>query len=75
MFLKNFPTLQKKQKAQRKPNTDRQKSKQKMTLKPNTVNGLQGRADRTPAANSVYVAMAGEVVNQRSVLLSTFVLG
>ena len=30
--------------------------------------------DRTPAPNSVYVAIAGEAVNQRSVLLRNFVL-
>ena len=29
---------------------------------------------RMPAANSVYVAIAGEVVNQRSVLLRNIVL-
>ncbi|MGI9527839.1 MAG: hypothetical protein ACR2MS_12095 [Weeksellaceae bacterium] len=29
---------------------------------------------RTPACNSVYVAIAGEVVNRRSVLLRNFVL-
>ena len=51
LFLKNFPTLQKSKKRNTQPDTDRQKSKQTMTLKPNTVNGLQGRAERTPAAN------------------------
>ena len=45
-----------------------------MTEKLNTDNGLQGRWTRTPAANSVYVAIAGEVVNRRSVLLKNFVL-
>lgn len=30
--------------------------------------------DKTPSANSVYVAIAGEVVNRRSVLLRNFVL-
>lgn len=29
---------------------------------------------RKPAANSVYVAIAGDVVNRRSVLLKNFVL-
>ncbi len=43
LFLKNFPTLQKNKKRHAQPNTDRQKSKQTMTLKPNTDNGLQGR--------------------------------
>jgi len=42
LFLKNFPTLQKNKKRNAKTDTDRQKSKQKMTLKPNTYNGLQG---------------------------------
>jgi len=51
LFLKNFPTLQKSKKRNAQPDTDRQKSKQTMTLKPNTANGLQGRAERTPAAN------------------------
>jgi hypothetical protein len=43
LFLKNFPTLQKNKKRNAQPDKDRQKSKQTMTLKPNTVNGLQGR--------------------------------
>ena len=43
LFLKNFPTLQKNKKRNAQPDTDRQKSKQTMTLKPNTDNGLQGR--------------------------------
>ncbi len=33
-----------------------------------------GTKRRTPACNSVYVAIAGEVVNRRSVLLRNFVL-
>jgi hypothetical protein len=51
IVFKNFPTLQKNKKRNAQPDTDRQKSKQTMTLKPNTANGLQGRAERTPAAN------------------------
>jgi len=45
-----------------------------MTVKLNKENGLQTRWTRTPAGNSVYVAIAGEVVNRRSVLLRNFVL-
>jgi hypothetical protein len=44
------------------------------TRKLNKDNGLQTRWTRTPAGNSVYVAIAGEVVNRRSVLLRNFVL-
>ena len=44
------------------------------TVKLNNDNGLQTRWTRTPAGNSVYVAIAGEVVNRRSVLLKNFVL-
>jgi hypothetical protein len=43
LFLKNVPTLQKNKKLHAQPDTDRQKSKQTMTLKPNNDNGLQGR--------------------------------
>ena len=43
LLLKNFPTLKKNKKRNAQPDTDRQKSKQAMTLKPNTDNGLQGR--------------------------------
>jgi hypothetical protein len=35
LFLKNLPTLQKNKKRHAQPDTDSQKSKQKMTLKPN----------------------------------------
>jgi len=45
-----------------------------MTSKLNTYNVLQRRTDRTPAANSVYMAIADEVVNRRLVLLRNFVL-
>ena len=53
IVLKNFPSLQKNKKRNAPPNTDRQKSKRTMTRKLNTDNGLQRRADRTPAANRV----------------------
>lgn len=43
IVFKNFPTLQKNKKCNAQPDTDRQNSKQIMTLKPNTDNVLQGR--------------------------------
>ena len=42
LFLK-IPTLQKNKKRNAQPDTDSQKSKKTMTLKPNTINGLQGQ--------------------------------
>jgi hypothetical protein len=54
--------------------TAQTKTTQTMTVKLNKENGLQTRWTRTPAGNSVYVAIAGEVVNRRSVLLRNFVL-
>ena len=47
---------------------------QTKTVKLNNDNGLHTRWTRTPAGNSVYVAIAGEVVNRRFVLLRNFVL-
>ncbi len=44
------------------------------TDKLNNDNGLQAQWTITPAGNNVYVAIAGEVENQRSVLLRNFVL-
>jgi hypothetical protein len=44
------------------------------TRKLNKDNGLRTRWTRTPAGNSVYVAIAGEVVNRRSVLLKNYVV-
>ena len=53
IVFKKFPDPSKKNKKRNpQPDTNRQKSKQIMTLKLNTDNGLQGRTDRTPAANS-----------------------
>jgi hypothetical protein len=43
LFLKNLPTLEKNKKRNAQSNTDRQKSKQTMTRKLNTDNGLQAR--------------------------------
>ena len=45
-----------------------------MTLKHQTYNNLTITEVRRPAYNSVYVAIAGEVVNRRSVLLRNIVL-
>ncbi|HAD33690.1 MAG TPA: hypothetical protein DCF44_04210 [Chitinophagaceae bacterium] len=45
-----------------------------MTMKINNVIGLQIRWTRTPAGNSVYVAIAVEVAYRRSVFLRNFVL-
>ena len=45
-----------------------------MKVKLNNYNSLQTRWTRTPAGNSVYVTIAGEVVNRRSVHLRNFVL-
>ena len=45
-----------------------------LVTKLNTDKGCKTRTKRTPACNSVYVAIAGEVVNRRSLLLKNFVL-
>jgi len=45
-----------------------------MIVKLNNNNGLQTRWTRTPAGNSGYVAIAGKVINRRSVFLRNFVL-
>jgi len=70
LFLKNFPTLQK---IKNTP-THSQQTQQTMTLKHNIDKAYNDTVDRRPAGNSVYVAIAGEVVNRRSVLLKNFVL-
>ena len=51
IVFKKFPTLQKKQKTHHTADTI-------MTRKRNNDNGLQRRADRTPAANSVLPQLA-----------------
>lgn len=59
IVFKKFPAPSKKNKKRNaQPDTDRQNSKQTMTLKLNTDNGLQERTDRTPAANSVLPQLA-----------------
>ncbi len=45
-----------------------------LVAKLNIDKGCKTRTTRTPGHNSVYVAIAGEVVNRRSVLLKNFVL-
>ena len=45
-----------------------------LVAKLNNDKGCKTRTTRTPGHNSVYVAIAGEVVNRRSVLLKNFVL-
>ena len=53
---------------------NRHKNSWTETAKTHTGQGLTMTEDRRPACNSVYVAIAGEVVNRRSVLLKNFVL-
>ena len=53
-----FSHALKNKKRNAQPDTDRQKCKRTMTQKLNTDNGLQRRADRTPAANSVLPQLA-----------------
>jgi len=45
-----------------------------LVAKLNIDRGFKTRTTRTPGHNSVYVAIAGEVVNRRSLLLRNFVL-
>ena len=45
-----------------------------MTRKLNTDKAYNDTTDRRPAGNSVYVAIAGLVLNRRPVLLRNFVL-
>ena len=45
-----------------------------MTRKLNIDKGYSDTKEGRPAGNSVYVAIAGEVVNRRSVLLKNIVL-
>ena len=45
-----------------------------LVAKLNKVNGCKTRTTRTPACNSVYVAIAGEEVKRRSVLLRNLVI-
>ena len=78
LFLKNFPTLQKNKKRNAQPDTDRPISKQTMTLKPNTDNGLQGRTTGHQLPTAVLqkwrcsASYDSEVVNQNLVLRLKF---
>jgi len=78
LFLKNFPPFKKNKKRNAQPDTDRQKSKQKMTLKPNTDNGLQGRTTEHQLPTAVLqkwrfsASYDSEVVNQNLVLRMKF---
>src|SRR5690606_2574842 len=78
LFLKNFPTLQKNKKRHAQTDTDRQKSKLTMTLKPNTDNGLQGRTTEHQLPTAVLqkwrcsASYDSEVVNQNLVLRLKF---
>jgi len=78
IVFKNFPTLQKNKKRNAQPDTDRQKSKQTMTLKPNTINGLQGRTTEHQLPTAVLqkwrcsASYDSEVVNQNLVLRLKF---
>jgi hypothetical protein len=56
LFLKNLPTLEKNKKRNAQSNTDRQKSKQTMTRKLNTDNGLQARPTVHQLPTAVTVA-------------------
>ncbi len=74
LFLKNFPNLQKKIKnATHNPTQKDKKSKRTMTRKPYTDNGLQGRTDRTPAANSVLPQLAVTCKIEAECYYQTFV--
>ena len=67
--FKNFsPTLKKNKKRNTQPDTT-------MTRKLNTDNGLQRRADRTPAANSVLPQLAVTCKIDAECSYQTFVLG
>lgn len=56
------------------PLPNRQKRILTMTVKFNTDKGFGTRTTITPACNSVYVSIAGEVIIRRSVILRNFVL-
>ncbi len=71
IVFKKFPNASKKIKIHR--HTAHQKQ-QTMTRKLNIDKGYRDTKEGRPAGNSVYVAIAGEVVNRRSVLLKNFVL-
>lgn len=51
-----------------------EKKKIKTSFPSKNFKNAKTRTTRTPGHNSVYVAIAGKVVNRRSVLLKNFVL-
>jgi hypothetical protein len=71
IVFKKFPNASKKIKIYQ--HTARQ-TKQTMTKKLNIDKRYIDTKEGRPAGNSVYVAIAGEVVNRRSVLLRNFVV-
>ena len=81
IVFKKFPTLQKNKKRNAQPDTDRQKSKQTMTLNPYTDNGLQGRTTEHQLPTAVLqkwrcsASYDSEVVNQNLVLRIKFSAG
>ena len=80
MFLKNFPPFKKNKKRNAQPDTDRQKSKQKMTLKPNTDNGLQGRTTEHQLPTAVlqkwrFSASYDSFVGKQTVVLRINIFG
>ena len=56
------------------PANPQAKTWQRVCLSNRTTNRQSGRKGEQRNANSVYVAIAGEVVNRRSILLRNFVL-
>jgi hypothetical protein len=71
LFLKNFPTLQKKIKIHR--HTTRQ-TQQRMTQKLNIDNGYSDTTDRRPAGNSTYKKLAVQWLNEALCFVSSFVV-
>ena len=69
-----MPTLHSHTHCQVAPADPQAKTWQRVCLPHRTTNRQSGRKREQRNANSVYVAIAGEVVNRRSVLLKNFVL-
>jgi hypothetical protein len=70
LFLKNFPTLQKKIKIHQ--HTARQ-TQQKMTRKLNINKAYSGTVDRRPAGNSTYKKLAVQWLNEVQFFNQNFV--
>lgn len=69
-----MPTLHSHTHCQVAPADPQAKTWQRVCLPKRTRDRQSGRKKEQRNANSVYVAIAGEVVNRRSVLLINFVL-